>query len=212
MTEPASDEHHAGWRDWVIVIVLSLTTILAAWSAFQASNWNGKMSISFSQASAARVESSKLDGDANRVAIIQVGLFTQWLAAESVGDSQRSAYLASVFPEPLASAFRAWRAADPQVNPEAPRTPFEMPEYAIPEDAEATAAEARADETFDEALEFNQHSDNYTLLTVLFAAVLFFASLSGRARSRSVQHVFLGLALILLFIASGLLITFPKLV
>jgi hypothetical protein len=29
--------------------------------------------------SSARVEVSRLDGDANRVATIQVGLFTQWL-------------------------------------------------------------------------------------------------------------------------------------
>jgi hypothetical protein len=209
---PRDDEQHAGWRDWVIVIVLSLTTILGAWSAFQSSKWSGMMSISFSQASSARVEASRLDGDANRVATIQVGLFTQWLQAESLGDDRRAEYLAGVFPEPLASAFTAWVAADPQANPDVPRTPFAMPEYAIPEEAGAAAADARADAKFTDALGYNQRSDNYTILTVLFAAVLFFGSLSGRARSRKVQNVFLGLAVVLMVFATGFLIAFPKLV
>lgn len=212
MTSREADQRQVGWRDWVVVIVLSLTTILAAWSAFQSSKWSGMMSISFSQASSARVEASRLDGDANRVATIQVGLFTQWLQAESAEDATRAEYLAGVFPEPLASAFTAWVAADPQANPEVPRTPFAMPEFAIPEEAEAAVADARADARFADALAFNQRSDNYTILTVLFAAVLFFGSLSGRARSRSVQNVFLTLAVVLMVLASGFLISFPKLV
>lgn len=207
----SGDQDQAGWRDWVIVIVLSLTTILAAWSAFQSSKWSGMMSISFSQASSARVEASRLDGDANRVATIQVGLFTQWLGAVSQEDATRAEYLASVFPEPLATAFTAWVAADPQANPDVPRTPFAMPEFAIPDEAAAAAADARADARFVDALAFNQRSDNYTILTVLFAAVLFFGSLSGRARSRSVQNVFLTLAVVLMVVASGFLISFPKL-
>jgi hypothetical protein len=55
VTSRVDDEQQAGWRDWVIVIVLSLTTILAAWSAFQSSKWSGMMSISLSQASSVEV-------------------------------------------------------------------------------------------------------------------------------------------------------------
>ena len=206
------DETPAGWRDWTVVIVLSVTTILAAWSAFQASKWSGMMSISFSQASTARIEASRLDGDANRVASIQVGLFSQWIRAFADGDDRETQYLESVFPEPLATAFQAWKAADPQANPDVPRTPFAMPEYSIPAEAQALAADARADGKFADALAFNQRSDNYTILTVLFAAVLFFGSLTARARRRSVQHVFLGMAIVLLVSATAFLVSFPKLV
>jgi hypothetical protein len=201
-----------GFRDWVVVIILSLTTILAAWSAFQSSKWSGMMSISFSQASSARIEASRLDGDANRVATIQVGLFTQWVRAFAAGDEREATYLVGVFPEPLGAAFAAWEAADPKANPEVPRTPFGMPEYAIPSEAEAKAADARADAKFADALAFNQRSDNYTVLTVLFAAVLFFGSLTGRARRRSIQNVFLGMAITLLLVAGAFLISFPKLI
>jgi hypothetical protein len=209
---PTADETPAGWRDWIVVIVLSITTILAAWSAFQASKWSGLMSISFSQASSARIEASRLNGDANRVASIQVGLFSQWVRAFADGSDREVQYLQSVFPEPLATAFQAWEAADPQANADVPRTPFAMPEYQIPADAQARAADSRADAKFTDALAFNQRSDNYTVLTVLFAAVLFFASLAGRARRRTIQNVFLGMALVLLFAAAAFLISFPKLV
>ena len=170
------------------------------------------MSISFSQASSARIEASRLDGDANRVATIQVGLFSQWVRAFGAGDEREAKYLVSVFPEPLATAFTAWEAADPQANPDVPRTPFAMPEYAIPQEAQAAEADARADAKFADALAFNQRSDNYTVLTVLFAAVLFFGSLSGRARRRSVQNAFLILAVVLLLAAAGFLLSFPVLV
>jgi hypothetical protein len=212
VSEQGADQSQAGWRDWLVVIVLSVTTVLAAWTAFQASKWSGMMSISFSQASSARIEASRLDGDANRVATIQVGLYTQWVRAFAEGSQREVDYFESVFPEPLATAFRAWEAADPQANPDVPRTPFAMPEYQIPADAEAAAADARADAKFSDALAFNQRSDNYTVLTVLFAAVLFFASMAGRARRRRFQHVFLGMALVLLIAASAFLISFPKLV
>lgn len=201
-----------GVVDWVVVVLLSVTTILAAWSAFQSSKWSGMMSISFSQASTARIEASRLDGDANRVATIQVGLFSQWVRAFGAGDEREADYLVSVFPEPLATAFTAWEAADPQAHPDVPRTPFAMPEYAIPQEAQAEAADARADAKFAQALTFNQRSDNYTVLTVLFAAVLFFGSLAGRARRRSVQNAFLGMAGLLLLTAVGFLVSFPVLV
>lgn len=202
----------SGVRDWVVVVLLSLTTILAAWSAFQSSKWSGMMSISFSQASSARIEASRLDGDANRVATIQVGLFSQWVRAFGAGDEREAKYLVSVFPEPLATAFTAWEAADPQANPDVPRTPFAMPEYAIPQEAEAADADARADAKFTDALAFNQRSDNYTVLTVLFAAVLFFGSLASRARRRSVQNAFMILAVVLFLAAAGFLLSFPVLV
>jgi hypothetical protein len=212
MAGDGGSTEQAGWRDWMIVVLLSLTTVLAAWSAFQSSKWSGMMSIAFSQASAARIEASRLDGDANRVASIQVGLFTQWVRAFSEDDQRETDYLERTFPEPLATAFQAWVAADPEANPEVPRTPFGMPEYAIPQDAQAIAADERADGLFTDALTYNQRGDNYTLLAVLFASVLFFASVANRARKGAVRGAFLVMAILLFAVATSFLVLFPKLV
>src|SRR3954451_13537512 len=70
----------------VAVIVLAVTTILTAWSAFEASKWSGAMSIAFSEASGARIESARLDGTANARASNQIGLWTQWAGATTAGD------------------------------------------------------------------------------------------------------------------------------
>jgi hypothetical protein len=81
---------HGGvdWRELVAVILLSITTILTAWSGFQASKWGSAMAISFNQARSARMQASRLDSDANRVETIQVSLYTQWLQAGFNGNTQ----------------------------------------------------------------------------------------------------------------------------
>lgn len=201
-----------GWRDWVAVVLMSLTTILAAWSAFQSSKWSGVMSISFSQASSARIEAARYQGDANRATSIQVGLFTQWVNAYASESDREADYLASVFPEPLKTAFDAWVALEPDKDPQAPRTPFSMPEYQLQASADASAADDRADQKFAEALDSNQRSDNYTLMAVLFAAVLFFTALSGRASSARIAAFYIGLALVLFAVSASFLLVFPKLI
>ena len=50
------------------------------------------------------------------------------------------------------------------------------------------------------------------MLTVAFAAVLFFAAMSGRMKSRRGGDVLLGMAVVLFVVTSALLIGYPKLV
>ena len=73
----------ADWRELVAVILISVTTILTAWTAFQASKWGGSMPINYSQASAARIDAARFESDANRQASVQIALFTQWLSAQT---------------------------------------------------------------------------------------------------------------------------------
>src|SRR4051794_29512750 len=200
------------WREVVVVVLLSITTILTAWVGFQSSKWGGAMSISFSQASTQRIEATRLEGVANRKSTVQVTLFSQWAAAYAAGDAPLADFLAERFPEPLATAFPVWLESKPLTNPDAAASPFDLPEYAIPELAQAKAADARADAKYQQALTNNQRGDNYTLLTVAFAAVLFFAAMSGRMRSTRGGDVLLGFALLLFVVASSFLIVFPKLV
>ncbi len=200
------------WRELAAVILLSVTTILTAWSAFQSSKWAGAMSIDFSQASAARIEASRDDGDANRRETIQVSLYTQWLQASATNDARLADYLSARFPEPLKTAFAAWIATNPKTNPAALASPFAMPEYRVPELESARAADARADAKFAEALDYNQRGDNYTLLTVAFASVLFFAAMSGRMHGRRAQWFLLGIGLAVFLVSVSLIAVYPKLV
>jgi hypothetical protein len=200
------------WREVVVVTLLSVTTILTAWVGFQASKWGGSMSISFSQASSARIEASRLEGVANRKLDIQSSLFAQWVEATGSQDAEVADFLEARFPEPLATAFDAWVALAPLTNPDAPLSPFDMPEYAIPELAQAQDADGRADAKFAQALADNQRGDNYTVLTVAFASVLFFTAISERMRTPRGRLVLLALGIVLFVAATVLLLTFPKLI
>jgi hypothetical protein len=210
---PPPNRHRAtGLQEIIAVVLLSVTAILTAWSGFQSSKWGGAMSIAFSQASSARIEAARHDSDAVTRQAIQVGLFTQWVQSVGEKDTKVSTFISARFPEPLATAFKDWVATRPLVNPSAPRSPFDMPSYRIPERAAAAAADSRADAKFREALRNNQRGDNYTVLTVLFAIVLFFSAMSTRITSYAARWVILGFAIATFIAGVGLLISLPKLV
>ena len=78
--------------------------------------------------------------------------------------------------------------------------------------AAAAAADERADAKFAEALRNNQRGDNYTVLTIAFATVLFFGALSGRMRRPVAQWALLGIGTVGFLVCAGLLLWFPKLV
>ncbi|HPQ85160.1 MAG TPA: hypothetical protein PLQ14_11915 [Actinomycetota bacterium] len=201
-----TDDASASRLELIGVILLSITAILTAWTAFQSSKWGGAMSISFAQASTARIEAARYDGLANRMTSVQVTLFTQWSQADAEGDQKLADFYEEQFPEPLKTAFAAWQ-QDPTAG-----NPFSLPEYQIPASQLAQESDALADAKYQEALDNNQRGDNYTILTVLFASVLFFAAMSGRVKASSSQVVLLSVAGVLFVVAVGFLIAFPKLI
>lgn len=200
------------WRELVAVLLLSVTAVVTAWTGFQASKWGGAMSISFSEASSNRIKAARFEGAANRKQTVQVSLFTQWLQAYQADDQQLSEFLEARFPEPLSSTFPEWLATRPLEAEDAPATPFDMPGYVISERRQAAEADAVADGKFARALEYNQRGDNYTVLTIGFAVVLFFGALAGRMRRPSTQWALLILGWAGFLVLTATLATFPKLV
>jgi hypothetical protein len=107
------------------------------------------------------------------------------------------------FTPPFQVAYRAWIA-----QREPTTGPFKMKEYVLPGTTEAAAADQRADSRFADALSFNQRGDNYTILTVLFALVLFFAAASTRLGRSCAQWIMLGVAIAFLVTATVIPIEF----
>lgn len=213
VTTTAAPEHsRTDWRELIAILLLSVTAILTAWTGFQASKWSGAMSISFSQASTNRIAAARFESTANRKLSVQVALFTQWLEAYQSGDTELTEFLQARFPEPLATVFPAWLDARPLKDPDAPATPFDMKAYVIPESVQAGAADRKADGKFAQALRNNQRGDNYTVLTIGFATVLFFTALSERMRRRSAQWTLLCLGGVGFVLLAVVLLTFPKLI
>jgi hypothetical protein len=166
------------------------------------------MSIAFSRASTARIEAAREQGTANQRTSIHVGLWTQWVNARGEDNTELADFLEERFPEPLATAHQDWVATNPLESATA-TSPFDMPSYVVPERTAAQEADARADSLFASALENNQRGDNYTLLTVLFAAVLFFTAMSQRMRTARDQWLLLGLGLVIGLVGIGVGLTYP---
>ncbi|SDU78773.1 hypothetical protein [Jiangella alkaliphila] len=210
--DDASGGGRADVRELVAVVVLSVTAVLTAWSGFEASKWGGEMSIAFSQASAARIEASRFAAEADAARNFDLDIFGVYVQAVADGDDVLREFVETRFTDHFAVAFDAWTAMSPLENPDAPKGPFALPEYQPPGEAEAVEADARADTLFAKALDNNQRGDDYTLLTVLFALVLFFTAVSQRLRSRTLTWVVLGGAMTLLLVGIGFLIAFPKII
>lgn len=205
--EPAGPSRWARTREVVAVVVLSITAILTAWCGFESSKWSGEMSIQFSQASSARIRSIDLASEARDAGAVDIAIYIQWLEARASGDQAFADYIEARFTPEFAVAFDDWRAGGETLP-----SPFAEPSY-VPrgaEDAEAAADEA--DEKFQAALASNQRGDNYALLTVLFALVLFFTAVSERARSVWAGWFLLGAALVIAVVGVVILATFPILI
>ncbi len=82
-------------------------------------------------------------------------------------------------------AFDAWVATRPRKNPDAPLSPFAMPEYVLAATTMADQLEAKAAAASVKAGADIQRADNYSLAVVLFAAALFFAGVSTRLHDRT---------------------------
>jgi hypothetical protein len=103
----------------------------------------------------------------------------------------------------------AWIATRPRENPDAPLTPFAMPEYKVAATEKANRLEAEAEALSAQARGNVQRATNYVLAVVLFAAALFFAGMSARLRTRRLRVVLLSFG-IAVFVGTVIwLATFP---
>lgn len=198
----------------IATIIMALAAIATAWCAFQATKWGGIMSIEFSSANAARIESAKAEGLANTQRSVDVDVFTAWLDAvaeeiatdrippvsesgyEPVEGTLSAFYFERMRPE-FQPALEAWLETDPLNNPDAPPTPFAMEEYQLQASIEAEDLVTQSEEHRQAALDANQNGDNYVLTTVGFALVIFFAGVSSKLVERRNRWIALGVGLFL---------------
>ena len=194
-------------REVLVVVILSLTAVLTAWCGFQSSKWGGEMSIAFSQASGARIQSAEASGEARTSQQFDLSIYAAWVEAVADDNTALADYIEERFTPEFAVAFEDW-----EVSGRALSGPFKQGSYVPPGTQEAQELSDRADERFQTALDNNAQGDRYSLLTVLFALVLFFAAMSGRDFAPWVTRTFLGIAATILVVGIVILATFPVIV
>ncbi len=106
-----------------------------------------------------------------------------------------------LFSDQLDVAFAAWDGKT--------KTPFGLPEY-VPAGSEQVAEfTKKADTAYAAALVNNERADNYSLLTVMFALVLFLGAVSQRQGTEWAQQALLGLAAVVAVAGLVIMATFP---
>jgi hypothetical protein len=192
----------------IATILLSVAALATAYSGFQASLWDGIQSSDYGQASAARVEAAQKQAEANQLRLADLTVFEAYLAANAGGETELANFYRSRFSEEFAGAFDAWARLDP-ADPDTPRSPLAMEEYSTTADREASELHALADERFASGEVANDNSDAFTLATLVFAMVLFFAAISERFEHRPSRSALLGLATVALVAGTVVSITQP---
>ena len=190
-------------------VLLALAAVATAWAGYQSARWRGEQARAQSASIAARVESTRAENVANRQGQIDVALFTQWVDAYARDERELEAFYRKRFRPEFQPAFNAWVATRPRKNPDAPLSPFALPEYKLAANAEADKLEARATAFSLRVGDYIQRADNYSLAVVLFATSLFFAGISTRLRSSTPRTVVLACGSVLFLGSLIWVATFP---
>ena len=193
----------------VSAVLMALATVASAWCAYQSARWNGVQAITRTQGNNLRIEAVRQSDFANRLDTIYVAVWINYMEAVTRGDEEFADFLYKRFPPEFKIPFDAWMRTNPLENPEAPRTPFKMPEYVMTERQQAQHLTQSAYKKFNEARKANQRSDNYVLLTVIYAGVLFFAGMGTKFESRRIRVVILGIGVIAFAVGTLTALSFP---
>lgn len=197
--------------DWIEVaaaILLALATVMAAWAAYQSTRWGGEQANAFSAANAARTEAAQETSVGGAQIQIDVQLWSLWLnvlnieyrdqlertddSALQLLDAETVAFVAERFRDEFKPAQAAWLALEPPPGSVLPAgTPFDQEEYVVAALVEAEKLNAAADEASERARVANQRGDNFVLVAVVMASVLFFAGVGTKFKARGVRLIML---------------------
>jgi hypothetical protein len=193
----------------IAAIMLSIATVVTAWSAYQATRWSGDQAEDYTSASATRTESVRASTEANRQILIDVATYLNWLDAEQSGDHALADDIHARMRKEFLPAFDAWHATAPAGSiPDG--TPFELPEYRLAAEERAKRLEAKAAALFEDGNESNEVGDDFVLAAVLFASVLFFSGLAGTFDSLRAQLFLLILGGVMLLVGTVIVVTLPQ--
>jgi hypothetical protein len=190
-------------------VLLALAAVATAWSSYQAARWNGEQTKASSAVNKARIDAARASDLANAQTEVDVATFTQWVDAYVRNEEQLAVFYFRRFREEFKPAVNAWLATRPLTTPDAPLTPFAMPQYRLEARAEAAAFDRRAQELTAVVRRNIQRSTNYVLGVVLFAVALFFAGMSAKLGSPGPRKALLVVGCLVFLVAAAWIATSP---
>lgn len=186
-------ERHVRRIEVVATVLLSVAAVATAWSGYQATRWNGEQAKASGTTNKIRVEAARAQGLSEAQTQVDIATFVQWVDAYALNRTVLSDFYFKRFRQEFRPAVNAWLATKPLKNPNAPLTPFAMPQYKLAAAAEAERLDAEAEISSATVRRNIQRASNYILGVVLFSVSLFFAGMStklGDVRLRTITLAF----------------------
>lgn len=157
----------------IAAVLLSIAALGSSYAGFQSDLWDGEQAANYALAEQSRTDSSKETTVAIQYAGIDTILFTQWLDAYSADNQELASFYQARFRPEFRTVFDQWIAMRPRTNPNAPSTPFHLPNYRDKALDSGKALARNADQLFAKGQRANQISDTYGQAVLILALSLF---------------------------------------
>ena len=190
-------------------ILLAFAAVATAWSSYQATRWNGEQTKAGARTNALRIEAARAQGLAEAQTQVDVATFTSWVDAFARDETELADFYFKRFRAEFKPAVDAWLATKPRQNPDAPLTPFAMPQYSLAAAADAERLDAEAEVSSATVRRNIQNASNYVLGVVLFAVSLFFAGMSTKLRGVRLRQITVAIGCIIFLGTAVWIATFP---
>jgi hypothetical protein len=182
-------------------VLLSVVTIVTAWTGYSAAKWGTESRLDLAHASALRIEANRAFAGAAENRNFDSSTFNAWFIAYTLNNTEKMAIAEHRFRPEFRIAFDAWQATDPEHNPSAPPGPTYMPQYQQAENEQAKQLDGRADAATATGYQAATIADNYVRITVLLAAVLFLVGIGSTFEGHQVRVALTAVGAVLLLAA-----------
>jgi hypothetical protein len=193
-------EKHGKWLEIAAAIVLAMASLLTAWSSYQAARWSRVQALQSASVVAKLLESTRLSNLGGQDSLIDLITFTNWLQAYSTDNQPLADFYRNRFRKEFKPAFEAWVALKPTTNPDAPSSPFVMPEYKPARQQQANDLQSEAGEIQKQVRAASDNAGYYVRNTLFLASALFFVGISRMFSQPKVRVTIQVIALLLLLV------------
>ncbi len=203
-TEPEDPwERRQRMLDSWTAIILAVAAVATTWASFQASQWANAQSDAQSASAIQRSDANRAASEASSQSVVDSQMWISWVEAEASGQKDRAGFLRDRFSAALDNAQKEWLGSVPVDGDGNPvkvpdGTPLDLPSYHVPAQLQADEYSTKAEDSLADADKASNTATRYVMLAVLFALVLFFASVATKFSAPKIQVALILISLVLL--------------
>lgn len=206
---PAHHTRHDRLISIAEAVLLSIVTLMAAWSGYSAAKWGSDASLLLARSSSAQNEANLDRIQTSQIRTLDSVSFNGLFAAYETHNPKLFRLMLRRLRPGYLVAVNAWIATHPLKNPNAPPDPSYMPQYKIPQQTQARVLGAQSQVDFNEGQSASGTADKYVRLTVFLAAVLFLVGIASHFAARAARYGLIGIASVLLIVSAVQLLGLP---